>query len=145
MEKYTTKIRKNREKCIELQQKMKKSPLSTYEEKVEEFCDDLNSIIEKIKDIKKELYNNFDKYSREKNVDLVKKLKVFKNLYDNLDNVSKNDEFVEQEIRCILENRVNPDIITIGEESVVLMEVYEELRRKLHSELNTKRRNLTYL
>lgn len=136
METTVTKIRENREKCIKMQQKMKKSPLSIYEEKVEEYIekyidvyDDLNSIIEgiseendeidnvkidmnsvdyllnielTIEDIKKELYDNFDKNSREENVDLVTQLNFFKALYADFDNVSKNDEFVEQENKCVL-------------------------------------------
>lgn len=129
METTVTKIRENREKCIELQQKMKKSPLSIYEEIIKEHfvnytndqssnsynefsltvkevntkennessdvkidknkCDKntmdyLLNIELKINNIKKDLYCNFDKYSRKENNELIKELNYFKTLYNEL-------------------------------------------------------------
>ena len=46
-------------------------------------------------------------------------------------NLLKSDEFVEDEIRCILEGKYNPNIITIGEEMVVLINIYNELEEEL--------------
>ena len=48
---------------------------------------------------------------------------------ENLDIV--NDEFVEQEIECILMGEDNPNIITVGEKSVVLLNIYKKLKEEL--------------
>ena len=156
MEHVNTKLRENRKNSIKLQQKIKKSPLSIYEEKVEEYIekyinayDVLGPIMENtseenddIVDVEidmdslDDLLNN--KKSREENIDLIKQLNFFETLYTDFDNVSENDEFVKQEIKCIVENKNNPNIVTIGEERVVLIDVYKELEKELERQKQLK-------
>ena len=153
MEHVNTKLRGNRKNSIKLQQNSKQSTLCQEEiiECQEEYVDiysSLNNICnsitidldenDTIEDIEVDL--NIIETDMEKLRNMLFDTKYIDGEMENelLSTDNSSDVFVNKEIKCILEDKYNPDIEIIGTENVVLIDVYKELEKELERQKQLK-------